>query len=332
MTTDLALINLPGKPTATSWALPAKLSYDDWIKCGQALMRAESGVQWWLGDWWAFGEHAYGERTKALDEGGPLEGLEFKTIANYAWVARAIETSRRREVLSFKHHVCVAALPPRQQEKWLARAAKGDGLKPWSSGRLKAAIAQSLAISKTKQVELDARRLGKFVVLYADPPWRYENPPMGGTNRSIERHYPTMELGDICALNVSDLAHEHAMLFLWATAPKLPECLQVAEAWGFECRTNMVWDKMKIGMGYHVRNQHELLLICKRGELPPPQVEARPASVLSIPRGEHSAKPHEFYDVIDAMYPGVRKLELFARDSEGRKDWSYWGNQSEAAE
>jgi N6-adenosine-specific RNA methylase IME4 len=151
---------------------------------------------------------------------------------------------------------------------------------------------------------------------------------MGGSNRSIERHYPTMTIEEICALPVNEIAHENAVLFLWATSPKLVECMQVIDAWGFQYRTAMVWVKDRIGMGYHCREQHELILIAKRGELPPPPVEARPPSVLVAPRGEHSAKPQQYYDLIDTMYPGVRKIELFGRAPDERPLWSAWGNQA----
>lgn len=173
--------------------------------------------------------------------------------------------------------------------------------------------------------DLDTSR--KYPVIYADPPWRYEMPAMGGTNRSIENHYPTMTLEEICAMPVSELAADDAMLYMWATAPKLPECLEVVKAWGFEYRTHMVWDKQKIGMGYHARNQHEILLICKRGEIPPPQAGTQPSSIYSEPRGRHSAKPQFFYEMIEAAYPGLAKIELFCRSP--RDGWSVWGNQSE---
>ena len=176
-------------------------------------------------------------------------------------------------------------------------------------------------------VELSTRQ--RFPIIYADPPWRYENPPIGATNRAIENHYPTMSLEEICALPVAQLATENAVLFLWATAPKLAECMKVIEAWGFNYRTNMVWVKDKIGMGYHVRNQHELLLIAKRGEVPVPLPEARVSSVLKAPRVEHSAKPAEFYGVIERMYPELPKIELFSRAS--REHWAAWGNQVVAA-
>jgi N6-adenosine-specific RNA methylase IME4 len=167
---------------------------------------------------------------------------------------------------------------------------------------------------------------GKYPVIYADPPWRYENPPMGGSNRSIENHYPTMTLGEICDLPVEGIAADGTVLFMWATAPKLAECIQVIEAWGFTYRTCMVWVKDKIGMGYHARNRHEILLISKRGELAPPEPSNRPDSVLEAPRQEHSAKPVEYYSLIEQMYPGLPKIELFARGP--REGWDTWGNQA----
>jgi N6-adenosine-specific RNA methylase IME4 len=176
------------------------------------------------------------------------------------------------------------------------------------------------------------RNLGietRYPIIYADPPWRYENPPIGASNRSIENHYPTMTLEEICALPVAKLASDHALLYLWATAPKLSECMSVISSWGFEYRTNLVWDKEVIGMGYHARNQHELLLVCKRGEIPPPVAGTQPSSVYRERRGEHSAKPSYFYEMIEKAYPELSKIELFCRLP--RDGWSVWGNQSEAA-
>jgi N6-adenosine-specific RNA methylase IME4 len=324
-------LNLPGTRSGTEWQLPEAMDVQQWVSCGRLLLSIEGAVQWWLGDWWRHGEHAYGARKALFEPGQPLEDMNFDTVRTYGWVANSVETSLRRDVLTFEHHKHVAALPADQQRLWLERAAAGEGGKPWSSNQLKAAIAQEAALARTLAAEFDAAALGKFVLLYADPPWRYENPPMGGSNRSIENHYPTMDLDAICRLPVGDIAHENAVLFLWATSPKLAECMQVIAAWGFNYRTDMVWVKDKIGMGYHVRERHESLLIAKRGELPPPAVEARPDSVVEAPRLGHSEKPLAFYDILDRMYPGIRKLELFGRHPEPRALWTVWGNQATAA-
>jgi N6-adenosine-specific RNA methylase IME4 len=169
----------------------------------------------------------------------------------------------------------------------------------------------------------------RYPIILADPPWRYENPPMGGGNRSIENHYPTMALDEICALPIEDIAASDSTLYLWATAPKLAECFKVLDAWGFIYRTNFVWIKDKIGMGYHARSQHELLLVAKRGNLPPPAAEERVSSVIHADRGEHSKKPAIFHELIDRWYPDLPKVELFARV--GRPGWATWGNQATEA-
>ena len=67
-------------------------------------------------------------------------------------------------------------------------------------------------------------------MIYADPPWRYQNWKGQGV---AERHYPTMTLEDIKALPVAGLAGKDCVLFLWATCPMLPEALDVIRAWGF---------------------------------------------------------------------------------------------------
>lgn len=195
-----------------------------------------------------------------------------------------------------------------------------------------AAVSRTARVEKIAEISRGNIELStgiRYPIVYADPPWRYENPPIGSTSRAIENHYPTMTLEEICALPVGDLATDDALLYLWATAPKLAECLKVIEAWGFTYRTNMIWDKEKIGMGYHARNQHEILLIAKRGEIPPPPPGTQPSSVHRESRGEHSAKPIFYYEMIEAAYPQLPKIELFSRSP--REGWKAWGNQAEAA-
>ena len=135
-----------------------------------------------------------------------------------------------------------------------------------------------------------------------------------------------MTLDEICALPVSGVAASDAVLFLWATSPKLPEAFRVLEAWGFTYKTCMVWVKDKIGMGYYARQKHELLLIATRGNIPTPAPSDRPPSVIEATRLEHSAKPIEFYEAIERMYPTLERLELFSRSP--RHGWAVWGNQA----
>lgn len=301
-------------------ALPESPTFEEWANYGRRLGEADRKLQWLIGEWWNNESFEYGAR-KALVESEGWTGPKYQTCRNAASIAAAFELSRRRDNLTFHHHAEVAALPQPKQEEWLDRA-ESDGL---SVLKLRAAIRQGAAVERTKVVEFNAKALSRFAVIYADPPWRYENPPVG-VGRAIENQYPTMTLEDICKLPVRDIAHENAILFIWATAPKLYQCMKVIDAWGFEYRTGMVWAKDKIGMGYYVRNQHEHLLICKRGDMPHPPESARCSSLVTAPRLGHSAKPAIFYDLIDRMYSGLRKIELFSRSS--RKGWAAWGNQA----
>jgi N6-adenosine-specific RNA methylase IME4 len=161
-----------------------------------------------------------------------------------------------------------------------------------------------------------------YNVVYADPPWRYD----GGfttDNRKVENNYPTMTLDEIKALRPP--AANDAVLFLWATSPLLPGALEVLKAWGFTYKTSAVWQKPGTGMGYYFRQNHELILVGVRGDIPTPPPKARPGSVFTCAsaRSEHSAKPTEVRAAIEAMYPRLPRVELFARDVPD--GWDTWG-------
>jgi N6-adenosine-specific RNA methylase IME4 len=165
------------------------------------------------------------------------------------------------------------------------------------------------------------KQLGKFSVILADPPWQYEHAI--SENRAIENHYNTMNIEEIASLPVSEICTKTAVLFLWVTNPKLQEGLYVMNQWGFTYRTCMVWVKDRIGTGYWVRSKHELLLIGIKGEMPCPEESLRPSSVIESKRRSHSEKPDELYEIIETMYPTLKKIELFARKI--RKNWKTWG-------
>jgi N6-adenosine-specific RNA methylase IME4 len=164
----------------------------------------------------------------------------------------------------------------------------------------------------------------RYPVILADPPWRYEHSKT--ESRAVENQYPTLSLDELCALPVARVALDDCALFLWGTSPKLAEAMRVIESWGFVYRTCAVWVKDKIGMGYFFRQRHELLLVATRGSPPVPAPDVRPDSVIEAPRGAHSEKPAVVHELIERMYPGVPRLELFAR---GKRDgWEGWGNEA----
>lgn len=161
----------------------------------------------------------------------------------------------------------------------------------------------------------------QYTVIYADPPWAYSFSK--SRSRSIESHYETMTIDEICALNVP--AAPNSVLYLWATAPKLLEAIRVVHAWGFTYKTHCIWDKQLLGMGYWFRGQHELLLVACKGAISPPEQSLRKGSVFSIRRGRHSEKPSHIRDCIMSWFPNASRLEMFARTRSA--GWDVFGNE-----
>jgi N6-adenosine-specific RNA methylase IME4 len=173
----------------------------------------------------------------------------------------------------------------------------------------------------------------KFGVILADPEWKFEFwSEKGQTNSSAENHYPTSALDVIKARDVPRIAAEDCVLFLWATVPMLPQALEVMAAWGFGYVSNFAWVKDRIGTGYWNRNKHELLLIGTRGKVPAPAPGDQWVSALEAEVRKHSEKPAVFYELIEAYFPNLPKIELNARGP-ARPGWQTWGLEAaEAAE
>ena len=162
-----------------------------------------------------------------------------------------------------------------------------------------------------------------FQLIYANLPWHYEDSPMHSSNGlfdrddseydSIEYDNPDAQMEKFCALgdDVRKLAPGDSLLFMWAPPGKLAQCLSVLDAWGFYYETNLVWVKDQIGTGYYARNQHELLLMGCLGAIDPPPLEARIPSVITAPCGANGEKPDVVYEIIEACYPTLAKIELF---------------------
>ena len=175
----------------------------------------------------------------------------------------------------------------------------------------------------------------KFGTILADPPWQFQNRTgkVAPEHRRLSR-YSTMTLEDIKALPVSNNAAETSHLYLWVPNALLPEGLMVMQAWGFHYKSNIVWHKIRKdggsdgrGVGFYFRNVTELILFGVRGKnartLKPGRTQV---NYLKSRKREHSRKPDEQYDIIEACSKGPF-LELFARGM--RKNWTTWGNQAD---
>ena len=315
MAEGLATISSFGRVHVSETALdiPSDLSWEEWEGIGATLDRIAGAHMWWIGDWWAFGEHRYGERAAQV-----TDKSKFKLYMDAGWVSRSVETSLRNEVLSWNHHRVVAPLEPEQQAQLLAEAAE----KEWSvrdirRGRRELGRGDTPALPE-----------GMFTTIVADPPWPYEDWPefadaAGDSNDRRDLPYQSMTLDEISELEIP--AADDAHLFLWTTNRFLEDAYGVARAWGFTPSEVLVWAKPPrgIGPGGIFSNTAEFVLYGRKGK--PEHNERVDSSWWSWPRGRHSAKPTAFLELVERVCPSPF-LEMFARAP--REGWESWGLES----
>jgi hypothetical protein len=118
------------RPTRTALQIAPGIEYASWKHVGTQLALIADSSSWWLGDWIVYGQSAYGKRYREAIE---ATHLDYQTLRNYAWVARKFDPLRRRQTLSFQHHLEVAGLSLRDQDTWLDRA----HLNSWSRTQLR---------------------------------------------------------------------------------------------------------------------------------------------------------------------------------------------------
>lgn len=174
---------------------------------------------------------------------------------------------------------------------------------------------------------------GKFGAILADPPWPFDTYSALGKDRSPDKHYPTMRIGEIAGLDVGSLAADNCVLFLWA--PGVWIANGVAQwimewCWGFKPKTfGPIWTKEKpsgaehVGLGYWMRDNPELALLGTRGR--PKRLDAGVRKWIHAPVREHSRKPDETHERIERLVAGPY-LELFGRQQ--RPGWTVWGSES----
>ena len=176
-----------------------------------------------------------------------------------------------------------------------------------------------------------------FGTLLVDPPWRFTNRTgkVAPEHRRLAR-YATLSMSELAALPVAGLMQSASHVYLWCPNALLPDGLGLLSAWGFTYKTNLVWYKIRTdggpdgrGVGFYFRNVTELVLFGVRGALRTAAPGRRQTNVIAQRKREHSKKPAELYDIVEACSPGPY-LELFAR--ERRAGWAQWGDQVDSYE
>lgn len=172
----------------------------------------------------------------------------------------------------------------------------------------------------------------KYQIIYADPPWSFNNKNTGGSLTSgSHNQYNTMTVGEICNLPVKDITDEDCILFMWWVASQPQEALKVVESWGFTIKTMSGFNwikttktgKLFFGLGFWTRAGSELCLIATKGK--PKKQSSSIRSVILEQILTHSEKPQKFRDLIIELVGDVPRIELFARRKP--QGWDVWGDE-----
>ena len=174
----------------------------------------------------------------------------------------------------------------------------------------------------------------RYDLILADPPWKQAK----GGKKSVrpissgtELDYPVCSLEEIKEhlRQATDLASgDNVILFLWTIDKYLFEAQQIAESLGYKLHARMIWNKVTgIPAAFTVRYGHEYLLYMYKGKLIPVATEERGKihTVFTEQVQKHSQKPEISYEIIERLYPNLKKLEMYARRQ--RDGWDAFGNE-----
>lgn len=168
----------------------------------------------------------------------------------------------------------------------------------------------------------------KYSIIYADPPWRYQDK---GCNGNCESHYPTLSIDQLCELPVNDIADKNSILFLWTTFPMLKESMQLIDSWGFKYKTiAFIWIKTNkisptffYGLGRWTRGNTEPCLLATKGK--PKRINNSISQLVISPIEKHSKKPDIVRELIVDLVGDLPRIELFARNC--ANNWDAWGDE-----
>lgn len=188
----------------------------------------------------------------------------------------------------------------------------------------------------------------KYDIIYADPPWSYND---SGCQGAAAKQYNTMTQEELYKLPVLDICKKDAVLFMWVTYPKLQEALDLIKAWGFNYKSiGFQWVKLNkkasnlqllqkitegtpieevmfsqcfYGLGRWTRGNTEMCVIATKGKVS--RIDTAVPQLVFSPIGRHSSKPTEVRKRIIQLVGDKPRIELFAR--EHVDGWDCWGNE-----
>ena len=161
---------------------------------------------------------------------------------------------------------------------------------------------------------------GEYQVVVIDPPWPYGTEYNAETRR-VASPYPELSIEKLSKFKIP--ATEDSIIWLWTTHKFLPDSFNLLKIWNFEYKVTLVWNKIKMGMGFWLRMQSEFCLLGVRGK--PDWNLTNEKDILNIKRREHSRKPDEFYNIVKNLTPNTNRIDIFSREI--RDGFTQYGNE-----
>lgn len=222
----------------------------------------------------------------------------------------------------------LAKLPDVKRDELVARASAGEKVSAKAEAKKVRRASRERVLG-----ELQAPT-GRFGVIVEDFEWDHQVWSRDtGMDRHAGNHYPVSvdaHTAEEIVRRTADrfaIADTNCVLFMWSTVQHLAIAIDVLRQRGFAYVSHYVWGKDKIGLGHWNRNKHEILLIGVKGDIPCPAAGTQWDSLQLAPRGEHSAKPECFLQMIEDYFPHLPKIELNRRGT-ARPGWQAWGNEA----
>lgn len=173
----------------------------------------------------------------------------------------------------------------------------------------------------------------KYKIIYADPPWSFNNKKTGGNMTSgAQSQYDVMTIEQLKKLDVQSVCADDCVLVMWYVSSQPQEAIDLCTAWGFEIKTmnGFIWNKLTknlnpfFGMGFWTRAGAECAIIATKGKPKPVSHSVRQVGSSAI--GKHSAKPDFFRRKVVELCGDLPRLEMFARCA--TDGWDVFGNEA----
>lgn len=292
--------------------IPENASFEEWEKVGQVLATIEKRAMWWMGDWWRFGDHKYGERaTQAIDS-----NVSFKTWADAGWVSGKFETSRRREHLPWSFHREVASLDEQIADELLDEC-ESEG---WTQKELRQAVRDKKHGHMIEPIPVE----GKYRTIVIDPPWDMQKIEREVRPNQVGFDYPTMSYDELSSFDIP--SDDNCHIYCWTTQKHLPATFKLLDDWRFTYIFTMTWHKpggfQPVGLPQY---NSEFIVFGRKCGLKFDDTKAF-NTCFNAERREHSRKPDEFYDLVKRVSPEPR-IDIFSRES--RDGFEQYGNQTD---